>query len=566
MPQIINLSPIGEVLPGDSLPIFDESNGDTRRVSVSQLSTYMENTLSLPDNAADIDYDPAGTGSVQRSVQSKLRDVVSVKDFGAVGDGVTDDTAAIQAAINASSTVVFPPGKYLITSTITFPTAAPYGGGRLIGAGGLVGDPRTTTRSSQYTAIIWGGAAGGTMFVSDGVLGLKIEQICFLGESTNRANIIWHVQQDIGYGSGEMTFEHCTFEDAVNGVQCGTLVTDGGCAGVNFFKPFFSNLTRGLYVVNSQGLNYTFWHLTAGNCTHVVDCQAGGNVFVFGGNVYTCGGTGSDDYPFKFQNLGSSVAGNIIDGVRFEQNTKRFLQAKGTGYVLVRGCTEAQSDQNLTMFDIRGPQVVIDGCQLTTNDTANPTFSLQHHTGNQRNGLTVKDTWLTASTWVQGDWISLADVNDEAFISFERVRYSLNQLPLPNISTRLEFGGWTGFVQTTNATAAQVYFDGSATATTANTCSTVTDSVYNVLAYVVGRKTDGTEVGSFIRRACIINTAGTASISGSVETVGTDINAGTWGGVTINCNAAFLRVAVTGKASTTIDWRVRIVAEAMKTV
>lgn len=65
----------------------------------------------------------AGTGAQVRSVQSKLRDVVSVKDFGAVGNGVADDTGAIQSAVNYASTigadVTFPTGTYCITSGIT---------------------------------------------------------------------------------------------------------------------------------------------------------------------------------------------------------------------------------------------------------------------------------------------------------------------------------------------------------------------------------------------------------------------------------------------------------------
>jgi hypothetical protein len=65
----------------------------------------------------------AGTGAEQRTVESKLQDVVSVKDFGAVGDGTTDDTAAIQAAIDAVFAIaefqrpilVIPSGNYLVT-------------------------------------------------------------------------------------------------------------------------------------------------------------------------------------------------------------------------------------------------------------------------------------------------------------------------------------------------------------------------------------------------------------------------------------------------------------------
>jgi len=73
---------------------------------------------NLIDSWADYNYTATGTSAVARPVISKLGDIVSVKDFGAVGDGVTDDRAAIAAAVVAArgKTLYFPKGKYLINT------------------------------------------------------------------------------------------------------------------------------------------------------------------------------------------------------------------------------------------------------------------------------------------------------------------------------------------------------------------------------------------------------------------------------------------------------------------
>jgi hypothetical protein len=75
-------------------------------------------------NAANISYSGQFTGQTTRTVAAKLADVVSVKDFGAVGDGVTDDTAAIQAAFNAANLanarLIFPTAVYKISGSTIF--------------------------------------------------------------------------------------------------------------------------------------------------------------------------------------------------------------------------------------------------------------------------------------------------------------------------------------------------------------------------------------------------------------------------------------------------------------
>ena len=73
-------------------------------------------------DAEQVSYTPPFAGSVPTNVEAKLAQTVSVKDFGAVGDGIADDTVAIQAALNCFSslggTVFFPRGDYKITAPL----------------------------------------------------------------------------------------------------------------------------------------------------------------------------------------------------------------------------------------------------------------------------------------------------------------------------------------------------------------------------------------------------------------------------------------------------------------
>jgi len=71
--------------------------------------------------ASQVSFTQAGS-TYGRNVQLKLQESVSVKDFGAAGDGVADDTLAIQAALNSGASVFLPSGTYNISSALTIST------------------------------------------------------------------------------------------------------------------------------------------------------------------------------------------------------------------------------------------------------------------------------------------------------------------------------------------------------------------------------------------------------------------------------------------------------------
>ncbi len=181
------------------------------------------------------------TGSTTaRSAQDRTGERFNVKDFGAIGDGVADDSTAIQAAMDAAATlgggqVVFPVGIYKISTTLaigngTASVVSTKAGVTLIGEG----RPSTMGFFTGYTIpppvqLVWAGPSGASSMIS--VLG-PIQGWGLQGLALNGENIA---------GTG-ITVVSAMFGDCrdvmitgcmANGIVSTTVPLFGGVGGTN---------------------------------------------------------------------------------------------------------------------------------------------------------------------------------------------------------------------------------------------------------------------------------------------------------------------------------------------
>lgn len=115
------------------------------------------NLATSPSGAALVGYKSATSSTVGRTVQDMLDDVLTVKDFGAVGDNSTNDLAAFQAAYTSSVSsglpIVIPAGTYVINGTWTISN----GGIKVIAQG----DVTIRHTGSGVAVALDGGASSG---------------------------------------------------------------------------------------------------------------------------------------------------------------------------------------------------------------------------------------------------------------------------------------------------------------------------------------------------------------------------------------------------------------------
>lgn len=134
--RIIDLQ--GATLPLTGSEIIElEQAGASRKVQVSDLLPGFEDQLR--SDLANKDEPDKGAGQVGyrgRTAYEKLSEEVSARDFGAAGDGVADDTAAVQAAIDhafvSGGRVIVPAGTYAVTGVKVYGVFADNAAGTLL--------------------------------------------------------------------------------------------------------------------------------------------------------------------------------------------------------------------------------------------------------------------------------------------------------------------------------------------------------------------------------------------------------------------------------------------------
>ena len=209
-------------------------------------------TINGNVDASLVTFVQSGTGAVSRQAQDKMREAVSVKDFGAVGDGVADDTAAIQAAIDTNSRVYLPAGTYAISSSLVKPSS-----GRII----LEGE------SPLNTSLVALAGFTGYMVKSDGHY--NIRNLRFTG-ILNTAGLYGIGSNTAGAGGGAVNLDNIEMSYFDECISFGPEYEHP--VGLNYDRVYCQNFINaginlgGLSGVASSGeSNFVFGRITVTN-------------------------------------------------------------------------------------------------------------------------------------------------------------------------------------------------------------------------------------------------------------------------------------------------------------
>lgn len=291
--------------------------------------------------------------------------VFNVKDYGAIGNGVADDTVAIQAALTAAAafsngtsagiTVYIPPGKYLISSTVTIPEPhGDFGTGICLRGDGLA---TTILQWTGTNVLVNGGvmlkSLGQTSYRSGGFQIYNGNSLANKGTSVG----LWMTGAVNGStNGGQCVWEDVSFFNWHMGCVSGDQLNGHNISEVLFIRPGFAQCHFGFYATGQNSINYTMIMPLMGNNDVGVYIQTAQCFQSFGGSS-----TSDLVADFVFAEGGPYT----VTGFRGE-GSYAVSVAKATNQIVLNGCiwvAPPNVDDCLMDFGA-GQSVTIIGCAL----------------------------------------------------------------------------------------------------------------------------------------------------------------------------------------------------------
>ena len=285
-----------------ALQVFIINPTDTAAASIIAGGVPTLASLLASSGAATIGFIQSGLGTVARTTQAKARDTVSVKDWGAVGDGSTDDVAAIEAAIAAApvnGTLTFPAGVYIVGSQVDIARNDL----TIVGYGAVL----KAKASTSFEYVLYG----------TGISNVKIRGLTIDANQANRTS-----GQNVRFVGAYISLStDCEYIDCVGKNALGYSSTPGiglafgggtrchakNCTVVDCGGTSGTNAADGFYV---SGDNCTIANCTAENCTDTgMVIENGNNSGIIGGTAKNCNAAFAITNVTNFPKRGNFIRG-----------------------------------------------------------------------------------------------------------------------------------------------------------------------------------------------------------------------------------------------------------------
>jgi len=248
-------SPPTANIPMGNKKITGLANGSSSGDAVSYDQVFGSN------GSSNVGFIQSGVGAVARTAQDKLRDTTSPEDFGAVGDGVTDDSAAFVAALASHNVVECNGSKYykLKNLTLTNNQTIDFNGARVTAAAGATYIVKLTNYAANIT----------NFYIPDAT-------------ACSEAAIVFDNGRFCGVSNG-------TILNSTTAISLKATVAATGC-----IKPYINDVNiegftvRGIYLQpNVAQLEATDVFVDQGGASGVgIDHNSTGSIIAHGGHTY----------------------------------------------------------------------------------------------------------------------------------------------------------------------------------------------------------------------------------------------------------------------------------------